>query len=254
VNIPPAAVPVSPGFPPPSGIRGGALPPPSDPLLGGSQFGPPSTGGKELVLPESLPGNGSARGQAPSGSGFLGEPTNPQQSKEPPLAKPELAAPNGAAPKSPLQATRYPGLADLVVVKSGVASGRKPTAEGLDLLKKSGYRTVAYLHGTDADTAALQAEVEKRGLVFVAIETTPAKFAAAMDAFNRVVATPAGRPVYICDDDGIRTGVLWYAHFRTVEILNADAANVRARPLGFVEDGELRTTFEVALQQYLSTR
>lgn len=268
-TIPPAGVPTAPGavpaFPPPVASAPGSIPPP-DPLLG-SNFGPPaSKPAPEVLLPDPLPSGGMSRSQSPPDrAGVLGEPSGPKQSTEPPLApKPEPATtkngfppPADAStppPKPSATAAKFPGLPGFVVVKDNVATGRTPTTNGLDMLKKSGYRSVVYLHGEDANVSAIQTDVEKRGLTFTAIEVTPTRLASAVEAFNRVTGTTANRPVYLCDSDGLRTGVLWYIHFRTVEILNADAASVRARPLGYTEDGEEARTFQVAVQQYLSTR
>lgn len=268
-TIPPTVVPTTPGnvpaFPPPAAGANGSIPPP-DPLFGA----PPSSSAKppaEILLPDPLPKtNGMARGQAPTEARkLLGAPTGPAESPEPPLApRPDPATPaNGFPPpadpsktaaRPPVQASRFPGLPGFAIVKDGVATGRKPTPAGLDLLKKSGYRTVVYLHGEGADTADLQAEVEKRGLGFAAIETTPGKLTSAADSFNRIAGTPTSRPVYFCDDEGLRAGVLWYVHFRTVEVLNADAASIRARPLGYSESGDEARTFQPAVQRYLDAR
>lgn len=283
MTIPPPGVPTSPSaFPPPASA--GAFPPPTargsmppEPILGGptpgmppSNFGPPATKpAPEVLFPDPIPSGSSSSSRSnasPGTAGVLGEPAGPTaQSPEPPLALkpapatsgngfPPPADPSAPATKAPVQASRFPGLPGFVVVKDGVASGRVPNAEGFDMLQKSGYRTVVYLHAEGADTATLQADAEKRGLTFTAIETTPARLASSVDAFNRVVGTPASRPVYICDDDGLRAGVLWYVHFRTVEVLNADAASVRARPLGYTDEGDDAKTFQLAVQQYFATR
>jgi hypothetical protein len=270
-TIPPVGVPTTPGsvpaFPPPAvAPRAGSIPPP-DPLLGGppSNFGPPATSSKpEVLFPDPVPSGGTSRSQSPGSRSLLGDPSGPVQSPEPPLAaKPAPATPGNGfpppaaspapAPSPAAQANRFPGLPGFVVVKDGVATGRTPTAEGFDLLKKSGYRTVVYLHAEGADLADLQSEATTRGLTFTPIEVAPTRLASAVDAFNRVVGTPASRPVYLCDDNGIRAGVLWYIHFRTAEVLNADAAAIRARPLGYTEDGDEMKTFHVAVQQYLAT-
>jgi len=270
-TIPPTSVPTAPGsipaFPPPA--RSGSIPPP-DPLFGGAgNFSSPSSSAKppaEILLPDPLPpSSGTSRAQAPSESrSLLGEPSGPTPTAEPPLSKSESATPaNGfpppadasrPAPKPTVQTSRFPGLPGFAIVKDGVGTGRQPTPAGLDLLKKSGYRTLVYLHGENADDSVLKGEAEKRGFTFTAIETTPGRLTTAAESFNRVVGTPASRPVYICDDEGLRAGVLWYVHFRTVEILNADAANVRARPLGYTDQGESAQTFQVAVQRYLETR
>jgi protein tyrosine phosphatase (PTP) superfamily phosphohydrolase (DUF442 family) len=139
-------------------------------------------------------------------------------------------------------------------VTTGVASGRKPTLEGFDSLKQSGYRTVIYLHTAGADVSAARDVATKRGLAFIPIETTPEKLAGALEAFNAAVGDKTARPVYVFDDDGVRAGAVWYLHFRTVEAMNDDAARVRARPLGLTDQGDEARAFALATQRILETR
>src|SRR5262249_8550745 len=138
-------------------------------------------------------------------------------------------------------------------VKEGVASGRKPTLDGFDALKQSGYRTVIYLHPDGADVSAVRDVVTKRGLAFIPIETTPEKLAAALEAFNSAVADKSARPISVFDD-GVRAGAVWYLHFRTVEAMNDDAARVRARPLGLTDQGDEARAFALATQRILEAR
>ncbi len=201
----------------------------------------------EVLLPDPLPGSKSQY-PPPAPKGVLGDPLDPRAAPtpEPPLA----AKPAPPAPASPADAAP----AGFAVVKDGVASGRVPNAASLDALKASGYRSVVYLHATGADVLTLRGEVEKRGLIFTPIEVTPARFTGAMGDFNRAVGTAGSRPAYVADDDGVRAGAVWFAHFRTVDFLNADVARVRARALGYTDDGADATNFQLAIQQYLATR
>jgi len=157
-------------------------------------------------------------------------------------------------PANVARTTPIAGLPGLMKVKDGVATGRKPTLDGFDSLKQGGYRTVAYLHPSGADVSAAQDLAEKRGFAFVAIETTPENLPEALRRVNQLVADRSAHPVYVYDDDGLRTGAVWYLHFRTVDALNDDAARVRARSLGLTDQTEEGKAFWVAIQQFLANR
>ena len=48
-----------------------------------------------------------------------------------------------------------------------------------------------------------------------------------MNRFQTQVTDKSARPTFVFDDDGVRTGDLWYASFRTVDFLGSDEARVR---------------------------
>jgi hypothetical protein len=135
-----------------------------------------------------------------------------------------------------------------------VASGRRPTLDGFDALQRANFRTLVYLHAPQADVTALRQIASQRQLDLVSLEVTPENLPQALAQFNAVVGDDSRHPLYVFDDDGVRAGVLWYLHFRTVEALNDDAARIRARPLGFPEQGEEATPWLLAVQRYLSQR
>ena len=126
------------------------------------------------------------------------------------------------------------GIADFTLVnsKSGVANGRKPSIEGLDWLVKSGYKTFVFIHDPKADAKPAKELAEARGLKFVNIPFSEANPKDALAAFDTALATAKDGPVFIADESGFRAGVLWYAHFRSKDLLNPDSAKVRATPLG----------------------
>lgn len=247
--LPPANLPTTPG---PGGPPPGSIVPPVGPGVPvdprnypppslfnnpNPTLQPPVRPAPEVILPDPIPG-ASSRSAYPGNPapGALGAP-----------AKPTVEPPVKAAPSTT-------GLSNFVRVKDGIAAGRKPSLEGFDSLKQAGYRTAVYLHPAGADVGAARDVAEKRGLRFVAIETTPEKLADALGVFNSAVADRAHRPAYVYDDDGVRAGALWYLHFRTVEAMNDDAARVRAKPLGLTEQGDEAKEFAIATQRYLETR
>jgi len=222
VLLPPANVPTAPG--PGAGI------PPVGPPADLRNY-PPVRPQPEVLLPDPIPGGGSSRNGLPR---FLESPVRPTE------------GPRGSDAPA--------GLSGYTRVKQGLASGRKPSLDGFDALKRAGFRTVLYLHSAGADLSAVKDVASKRGLDFIALETTPEKLAAAIEQFNATVADTARHSIYVFDDDGIRAGAIWYLHFRTAESLNDDVARVRARPLGLTDDGDEARAFAIATQRYLETR
>lgn len=241
--IPPPGVPVTPppgGQLPPADL--GAPPSSSFTLPPAAGFGPPPGStptprgpAPEILLPESLPGGKSSQSSAPPS--VLGAPGRPPSvTQEPPIAA-----------GTPADSTA--GLPGFVRVKDGVASGRKPALEGFDTLKRTGFKTLVYLHAAGADLASIKDVTEKKGLSFTAIETTPERLADATAAFDRVLADRSNMPVYVADDDGLRTGALWYVHFRTADQLSPEVARIRARGLGLTDETDEARAFWVAIQQ-----
>lgn len=268
-TIPPPMVPTSPApsldrSPPPDvpESRGSfridpspALPPPVIPKSSSADLPPPvvpKEPARELLLPDPLPGSPPAK---PSTSGFLdapAQPPKPSVTQDPP-PKPSPAAPMPTS-HTAKSLVGLPGYA-AVPEKPGVFAGRKPTLDGFDALKASGFRSVVYLHAPAADVSAARDIAEKRALKFVPVSVSPATLSQASAAFNDAVADRESRPLYVCDDDGLRAGFLWYLHFRTVDALSNDAARVRATPLGLRGTAtEEDKQFWLATQQFLATR
>jgi hypothetical protein len=114
-----------------------------------------------------------------------------------------------------------------------VSNGDRPSLEGLDSLKKAGYRTVVYFHHPKADVAPAQKLCEQRGLTLVAIPITPDDVPSAYASFNKALQNKDRGLTYVCDEaDGLHTGAMWYGYFRKVGLLSADTAVVRAQALG----------------------
>ena len=247
ILLPPANVPTAPGGPPPGAFvpsvgPGSNYPPPT---INPAPANPSLKPAPEVLFPDPLPvpqvpGGPSSRSSYPNdpGYGMLQSPTKPKAfTAEPPLAP-----------------TNLTGLPSFAKVKEGLASGRKPDLDGFASLKQVGFKTVIYLYPAGAEVSAIRDLSGKYGLGFVSIETTPERLGAALEAFNSAVSDKSVRPAYVFDDDGVRTGVMWYLYFRSVESRNDDEARVLAKPLGLTGEGEEGRAFELAIQKYLANR
>jgi protein tyrosine phosphatase (PTP) superfamily phosphohydrolase (DUF442 family) len=220
------------------------LPPPtvkSDPS--GSRFRPQ----RETLYPDPLLEAPSIGGKKPS---------------EPP---PILTIPEGASlnrsEKSVVPATfqspsRSPaGLPGHAVVRDRITTGRKPTLEGFDSLRNAGCKTVVYLHPVGRDVTATKELAEKKGLAFVSIPVEPSGLKSASGTFAETVGDASQQPMYVFDDDGVRTGSLWYLYFRTVDAMADDMAQVKAAALGLRDaGGDEKTNFWLAIQDILAKR
>jgi hypothetical protein len=242
INLPPAGLPTTPG---PSGsmipqVGPSNYPPPELNLNPGTPA-PSFKPSQELLLPDPLPGGPSSRAVPPSGRGFQSPQNNGKTSSalEPPIV--------------PVVPTAMTGLPGFTRLPDGLASGRKPELDGFASLKQAGYRTLTYLHPAGADVSPIREVASKRGLEIIPIETTPEKLPSALEAFNNAMTSKSLRPVYVCDDDGVRAGAVWYLHFRSIG-LNDDAARIKAKPLGSTSQSEEAQAFELAIQKYLANR
>jgi protein tyrosine phosphatase (PTP) superfamily phosphohydrolase (DUF442 family) len=146
------------------------------------------------------------------------------------------------------------GIPQFAIAKEGVASGLRPSIEGLDWLKDNGYRTVLQVRRPGEDDAADRKQVSKRGLKYVSLEVSPETLSRQMVAdFSKVVEDTGGRPLFVYDKDGMLAGGLWYLYFRTVEKDSDETARVKAARLGLSEaaEGDHKTMW-LAIQKYLS--
>jgi hypothetical protein len=144
----------------------------------------------------------------------------------------------------------------LGTTRNPVMVGRKPNLDRLDRLQKDQFRTAIYLHAPGEETRVLMELFEKRGITLVPIAITPQNFAEVMSKVVPLLNDTMNRPVYLFDDSGVRVGSVMYAYFRTVEVLNAEQAQIRARPLGLQdpEDSAEQKLFWLAIQTYLSRK
>ncbi|HEY8506438.1 MAG TPA: hypothetical protein VIL46_17785, partial [Gemmataceae bacterium] len=132
----------------------------------------------------------------------------------------------------------------------------RPDLDGLEWLRENGYRTVLHLRRPGEEATADRRLIERKGLRYVGITVDADAFdPAAIEAFNRVAADASARPLFVYDRDGVLSGSLWYAHFRTAGGLPEGEARLRAGRLGLKEQGNAeQAALWVTIQRHLQGR
>ena len=142
---------------------------------------------------------------------------------------PDLPAPVTA------EMTVSPGIRHFAGVDSKLAGGSLPNASGLDWLVEMGYKTLLDLREPNEVDASFIPEVTKRGLTYhslpITLKTIDAEHLA---KFQTELADATARPLYFCDTDGNRAGLLWYIKRITADKVNSDVAEGDAADLGLL--------------------
>ena len=140
-----------------------------------------------------------------------------------------------------------PGFRHFAGVESKLAGGSLPSAVGLDWLVERGYKTILDLREGNDISAAFIADADRRGLRYVALPINVKTVDSLhVSRFESEIALADGRPLYFCDTDGTRPGVMWYIHRMTVDKVDAAVARRDAEELGLSDKA-----FWAAAQAYL---
>ncbi|HTU17055.1 MAG TPA: hypothetical protein VMG10_03265 [Gemmataceae bacterium] len=149
------------------------------------------------------------------------------QTQEPPPARDDHAA----SPDLPVDIPQF------AMVKTKIASGQVPFAEGVPWLKSHGYRTVLHIRAPGEDDSAARRRFEQNGLRYLSLEVSPQTLSKdTVDQFNRLIADANNLPLFVYDKDGSLAGALWYLHFRLVDRATDEKAREDAEQLGFKKD------------------
>jgi len=143
------------------------------------------------------------------------------------------------------------------VIADAVSAGLRPNdLEAFNWLESKGYKTIVYLRDGQGDDSSDRKQVENHGMKYVSLTVTPDRIKPELVAeFNQLINDRSKRPIFVYDDKGARSGVMWYLYFRTSEGLSNDEAEVRARRHGLNEKGsEEQIQLMTAVQKYLAER
>jgi protein tyrosine phosphatase (PTP) superfamily phosphohydrolase (DUF442 family) len=153
------------------------------------------------------------------------------------------------APAAAAEVTAVPGIRRFAGVESKLAGGSLPTNDGLDWLVEKGYRTVLDLRETIEPNPSFLNEADKRGLRYVALPITLKTVDANhVSRFRSELSLADARPLYFCDTDGTRAGVMWYIHRITVDKVDERTARRDAEEIGLTDE-----SFVKASQTYIAS-
>jgi hypothetical protein len=158
----------------------------------------------------------------------------------------------GSSLSLPLEASSAggsaPGIKRLVAVEMKLAAGSAPTREGLDWLAEKGYKTLLDLRESAEIESSFIADVDSRGMRYVALPMNVNKLDADHVArFNFELSTAQARPLYFFDADGTRPGALWYVRRVIQDNFNPQLARREAEDIGLTDQA-----FWVAAKDYVN--
>ncbi|GAC1465848.1 MAG: hypothetical protein NVSMB9_05820 [Isosphaeraceae bacterium] len=146
--------------------------------------------------------------------------------------------------------TVAPGIRRFAGVEPKLAGGSAPTPSGLDWLADKGYKTIVDLREENNISAAFIADVARRGLRYIplpiSLKTVDTMH---VDRFEFELTVAGGRPLYFCDTDGTRAGVMWYIHRVLVDKIDPMVARRDAEELGLTDD-----SFREAATRFIESR
>ncbi len=190
--------------------------------------------------------NDPLKGEGNGPSVRLLPPRVKEEAKKPEGKEPPVAVPGPDDGPLPIE---LPGFA---MALTRVATGLQPFPEGIDWLKKKGYKTAIHLRAPGDDGAAARRQFEKRGLTYVALDVSAATLdQAAFDAFVKAVEAEENLPTFVYDKDGSVTGGMWYLYFRLHKKETDEKSKAEAMRLGLRtdDDGSHRTMW-LAVQAF----
>jgi len=129
-----------------------------------------------------------------------------------------------------------PGVTNFAKLEATIACGGATTLEGIEELKKLGYKTIINLREaseTGANVEASAAAAKAAGIKYVHIpmnRTTPDPSVA--DQFLKAIVDPDAQPVFVHCGSGNRAATMWMIKRMVVDGWDAEKAGAEAAALG----------------------
>jgi protein tyrosine phosphatase (PTP) superfamily phosphohydrolase (DUF442 family) len=188
---------------------------------------------KAVSLPGSVSAPSPASSPAPSPGPATSNPPAGPVTEAGKVAAPTPAETVSAVEGASTASRLAPGIRRSASVAPSVGGGSAPSAEGLDWLKEKGYRTFLDLRSMSEFDPNFVESVNDHGMVYLSLPILAERLdASRLARFDDLIAQTENRPLYFCDSDGTRAGLVWYIHLRTVEGNDPQSAFQRAEEIG----------------------
>lgn len=241
-----------PTCPPPGALPG---PGPQPPVLGAQPpaFSPPPVGAGP-AYPGNASGmappafqNGPGLGMNPPpigasgpGLGMAPPPPAPVTANKVPVPSTIILGPPETTPtptqtRSAGSASSFPvDIPGYAVLADKIAGGQQPFPDGINWLKEAGFSTVIQLRQPSEDISACRQLVERQNMTYKSLEVSAQSLdATLLAALDRDIQAANGRPVFLFDRDGTRTGAIWIAYATRYLTLSETQAREQAARLGY---------------------
>ncbi|WP_435007102.1 fused DSP-PTPase phosphatase/NAD kinase-like protein [Tundrisphaera lichenicola] len=206
---------------------------------------------KAVSLPEAAPAHEAAPvpAEAPSlvptpSSPTIAPVTPPAAPVTPPVApaaetvQPATPTPAETAsaeegPESIVSIRQAPGILRSSSVAPSVAGGSVPSSDGLAWLKEKGYKTLVDLRSISEVDPNFVESVNDHGMAYLSLPIVADRLdSTRLARFDDLISRSENHPVYFCDTDGTRAGLVWYLHLRTVDGVDPLSATQRSEDVG----------------------
>lgn len=170
------------------------------------------------------------------------------------LGPPEMTQSSSQSNRSSTQ-TGFPvDIPSYAILSEKIAGGHQPFPDGISWLKEAGFSTVIHLRSNTDDVVASRQLVERNGLAYKSFEVSAQSFdSALLSALDRDIQAANGRPVFIFDRDGTRTGAVWIAYAVRFLAISESQAREQATRLGYRKDAA-DAAWETAISNLLKNR
>jgi hypothetical protein len=156
--------------------------------------------------------------------------------------------------KKPNVQSTFPAIPQFSAPLDKVFAGLRPPVDGFDWLQRNRVNTVVNIHLPGEDDSADRKQVESRGMRYVSFEVSPMTLTKEKaEEFIKLIRDNQKQGAFVYDRDGSLAGAMWYLQLRWGEILDDDAAQLRAAPLGLQPNREgAHRDMWLAVQKVLS--
>lgn len=238
----------------------GALPGPQPPVISSQTpfTGTTSPVGLTATNPPSISMAPPANMTGPS-IGMAPPPAPVTANKAPLPAGVVLGPPETNAPPSRTnRPTTQPGfpvdIPSYAVLSEKIAGGHQPFPDGISWLKEAGFSTVIHLRSNTDDVVASRQLVERQGLAYKSMEVSPQGLdTALLTTIDNDIQSANGRPVFIFDRDGSRTGAIWIVYATKYLAISESQAREQAARLGYRKESA-DPSWETAISKMISSR
>lgn len=221
---------------PPPGVLSGPQPPIINPQPATTSSTLPSGLSGPIPPINGVPLPGSISGPT-LGMGSSPAPVTTNKANVPPsimLGPPETSN-NPAQSNRPANQAGFPvDIPGYAVLSEKIAGGHQPFPDGIMWLKEAGFSTVIHLRSNTDDAAVSRQLVERHGLAYKSLDvSTNSMDSSLLATIDRDIQSANGRPVFIFDRDGSRTGAMWIAYSTTYLGVSESQAREQAARLGY---------------------
>lgn len=235
----------------------GAMPGPQPPSMGATVTPAPEHQPVPPTGPFSIAPIPSNQNPVQNFSGSVPIPVTANKVIAPPsvsLGAPEISSSTRNSPLAGKTSSFPVDIPGYAVLSDKIAGGHQPFPDGVAWLKEAGFYLVIHLRYENEDATSTREMVEKFGLNYRSIEIEAKKLDfTTLESIDRDIQTSNGKPVFIFDKDGMRTGAVWIAYATKCLGIEESLARDQSARLGYRKE-TADQAWEISITELMKRR